>query len=415
LTNRWITKASDVAGNGNDARQKGKRRKKSGPAPTGSVDQRKGRWRARVQIEGRRVSLGLFASESDARSAVAAHRKDFATNRGPTLAEFGVGHLDRRELHGKRGVKDERCMWQLFVCEDPLGQRELSRLISIDAEEWLDRMLRRRIQYAHAHSRNGSQLSRSRIKNALTMINGCLDAAVRMQLAPSNPFRSLRVPARAKGNDVTGDKWHVLDLEGQRRIEGVALSHRYMQVLILFALWTGLRQSEQWNLERADVHLDEQHPWMRIRFGSQSGPVKEQRGDQRARDVFLLPRAAELLRAWLREMPTQMRKSSSRLVFPNHLGERRSKGEPSWWQVAKARAKIPKFFRWHDLRHTCASSLLAGWWGRAWRLEEVKEYLGHSDIKVTQRYARLGASVMKDAVSGTAGRPLRATENEEGE
>jgi len=258
------------------------------------------------------VSLGLFASESEARAAAEAHRKNFAKNRGPTLSEFGVGHLDRRELHGKRGVKDERNMLQLFVCEDPLGQKELSRLGNIDAEEWLDRMLRRRIQYEHAHSRNGRQLSRSRIKNALTMINGGLDAAVRMQLAPGNPFRSLRVPARAKGNDVTGDKWHVLDLEGQRRIEGAVFSHRYMQVLILFALWTGVRQSEQWNLERADVHLAEQHPWMRIRFGSERGPVKEQRGDQRARDVFLLPRAAELLRAWLEEMPKEMRKSSSR-------------------------------------------------------------------------------------------------------
>ena len=58
-----------------------------------------------------------------------------------------------------------------------------------------------------------------------------------------------------------------------------------MHVLILFALSTGLRQSEPWNLERADVHLGEQHPWMRIRSGSQRGPVKEKRGDQRACDV----------------------------------------------------------------------------------------------------------------------------------
>ena len=51
--------------------------------------------------------------------------------------------------------------------------------------------------------------------------------------------------------------------------------------------------------------------------------------------------------------------------------------------------------------------------GRAWRLEEVKEYLGHSDIKVTQRYARLGASVMKDAVSETMGRPTEESGDEQ--
>ena len=51
--------------------------------------------------------------------------------------------------------------------------------------------------------------------------------------------------------------------------------------------------------------------------------------------------------------------------------------------------------RWHDLRHTCASSLVAGWWGHAWRLEEVKEVLGHSSIVVTQRYTHLSRSEIR--------------------
>jgi integrase len=57
---------------------------------------------------------------------------------------------------------------------------------------------------------------------------------------------------------------------------------------------------------------------------------------------------------------------------------------------ALAASGITRRVRWHDLRHTCASSLVAGWWGgRPWRLEEVREMLGHTSIKVTERYSPL--------------------------
>ena len=58
--------------------------------------------------------------------------------------------------------------------------------------------------------------------------------------------------------------------------------------------------------------------------------------------------------------------------------------------------------RFHDLRHTCASHLVRGTWGRRWSLEEVKEYLGHSSIQVTQRYAHLQDG-LADAAAATAG------------
>jgi len=49
-------------------------------------------------------------------------------------------------------------------------------------------------------------------------------------------------------------------------------------------------------------------------------------------------------------------------------------------------AGLPDVLRFHDLRHTCAALLIAN--GR--HMEEVKEYLGHSTIRVTSdRYGHL--------------------------
>jgi len=57
--------------------------------------------------------------------------------------------------------------------------------------------------------------------------------------------------------------------------------------------------------------------------------------------------------------------------------------------------------RFHDLRHTCASLLIAA--GRS--LQEVKDHLGHSSIRVTSdRYAHLypeARAAMADALDET--------------
>ncbi len=61
---------------------------------------------------------------------------------------------------------------------------------------------------------------------------------------------------------------------------------------------------------------------------------------------------------------------------------------------------------WHDLRHTFASSLVAGWWGRVWGASgEVRDLLGHYSATVTERYAHLAPSALAERRSR---RPTRA-------
>ena len=51
--------------------------------------------------------------------------------------------------------------------------------------------------------------------------------------------------------------------------------------------------------------------------------------------------------------------------------------------------------RFHDLRHSCASMLLS----KGVSLDKIKEWLGHSDINMTMRYAHLNVSVAKNEMA----------------
>ncbi len=69
----------------------------------------------------------------------------------------------------------------------------------------------------------------------------------------------------------------------------------------------------------------------------------------------------------------------------------------------KTVAGITRRVRFHDLRHTCASHLLMGTWGRSWSLDEVRAFIGHSSTATTARYAHLSADHLHKAASMTVG------------
>ncbi len=281
----------------------------------------------------------------------------------------------------------------------------LSGVTRADARTWFSELgARHSSNTKHRHRKR--VLAAQTLRNVLNLVRRAFGDAVEDGLIPSNPFEGLKVH-RSRGAS-TKEKWTVLRPEEQTAaIEAVAAPEKW---IIALALGSGIRQGEQRHLHLCDVTVSGPSPSMVIRFGSDedneegddaSGPTKG--GDPRVVPLFGL--ALQAMRAWLLVLPSFAPENPQGLAFPTRAGKLRSRGKTfrSWRHLEKA---VGRHVRWHDLRHTCASSLVGGWWGgQAWTLEEVRVLLGHSSIAVTEKYAHFASGTVERAAARMAPPP----------
>jgi len=151
----------------------------------------------------------------------------------------------------------------------------------------------------------------------------------------------------------------------------------HLKPLVLLSLNTGMRQGEVFNLDWRDVDL----------INNKLTVVGKTSKSGQTRYIDLNTKAVAVLTNWRRPEERQG------FVFPGQSGERLDNVKKSWAGVL-AEAKIDGF-RWHDLRHTFASRLVM----KNVALNTVRVLLGHSDIKMTLRYAHLAPEATAAAVA----------------
>jgi integrase len=141
-----------------------------------------------------------------------------------------------------------------------------------------------------------------------------------------------------------------------------------LRLLVLIALSTGMRASEIFGLRWSDVMYKE--GLMAVRAKLKGGKMR------------YVPMAPELA-AEIRRYPAVIGEDR---ILPPEPGARsgRQRVEGSFEDLLE-RAKI-KNFRFHDLRHTFASWYMMN----GGDLYELAKILGHSNINMTERYAKLG-------------------------
>ncbi len=345
---------------------------------SGSVDLVRGRWRVRVSTPMGRKTVGFYDTQEEA-EAVRDATVEALREAVPrlTVAEYGDRWLKMRALAGVvRDVENEISRWNNYVAGDRIAAMALANVKARDVEGLAFRIVAKGLSVPTAIA-------------AVQVLRGMFHEAVRDGKARANPCLGARMPKDRR----TEEAATILHPEQQSALLR-ALDDRH-RPLVAFALGTGLRAGEVAALRREDVHADGPRPFVYVRFGgAPDAPPK----NGKARTVALFGIGLEAAQIALATKGP----NRHRLLFPAPRGGFRSKEHLLRWDVwCAAKKAIGVDLRWHDLRHTCATSLICGWWGRRWELSEVREQLGHADIQTTMRYTHIVPSALLDAAEGT--------------
>ena len=379
---------------------------------------RDGRLRTRLTTRSGRRSLGIVGTREEGDAILAAARTELLeASYAPalTLRAWGTRFPDRLEQEGIRGIATERSRWAVHIDRSPLADMPLASIARREVIDWLDNLCAKRAADKRGHRR----LSKQTVQNTLNLLRTAFKAARARGMIASNPAEEVDVPIRIAA---TEEPWTYLLLHEQHAIMKCAAIPLHDRLMMKFAIGTGLREGEQFNLQIRDVRVTGEHPEVTVRYGSKGKGTK----NAKIRRVPLFGMGFEAAREWLGLLTSYAPSNPQELMFPGRTGARRQRGKhlhvtrrvdgkprpinPLPEYLASAGIVLEhrhdrRPVRWHDLRHTCAASLVSGMWGRRWSLEEVKGLLGHSSVTVTERYAHLADSALRTAAAETLHKP----------
>lgn len=370
-----------------------------------------GHFRLRMQI-GKRKIRGTFATAREAAAMRDAAKREIADETvtpidGQSIVMLGPTFLRRRE--GNRGIATERQRWGTHVATAAFASRPVETVVRRDILDWLDELKARMTAHKWG-TREKTPLSLQTRRHCLNLLRKFFVWAIDREYVLANPTAGVTIE-REDGDEDDGyqEGWY-LDATDQRDLLACwdkldNAKHRAEKSIAAFAIATGLRQGEQWCLHLADVVVDGPEPHVVVLYGSYDAKGKRfrspkgKKGEKKKRIVPLWGPGLQAGKAWLAVLPTYAPKNPLGLMFPTERGalRGRSKKPRSWASVIEGFRTIPRLGRriwWHLFRHTTASSMVAGWWGRRWSLDDTRSILGHSSVTVTERYAHLAGSVV---------------------
>jgi len=256
---------------------------------------------------------------------------------------------------------------QLKWWEEQIGDVRLSELSTSLISEQRD-LLSRTI------TNRKKPMSPARVNRYMAALSTALNTSIReWEWMEDNPMRKI-----SKLKEPRGRVRYLSDEERERLLDACKDSaNTNLYLIVVLALSTGARQQEIWDLRWSDVNLIKGL----ITFS-------ETKNDE-FRSVPLKGHPLKLLLEHSR-----IRRDDSDIVFPSKKNPAVSYDFRNPWKKALVVAEVEDF-RWHDLRHSCASYLAMN----GVQMRTIAEILGHKTLSMVQRYTHLNAEHLSDAIS----------------
>mgnify|MGYP000250607451 CR=1 FL=1 len=239
-----------------------------------------------------------------------------------------------------------------------IGDKPLIRIRAVD----VDRFKAQRM----------SELSPVSVNIQLRTLRSAFNHAVRWEMIPRNPFagvQMIRIPEKPPA---------YLSREQFRQLCD-CIGDSWIRPIVVFAVYTGMRQGEILHLEWSQVDMARRvvHVTSTATFKTKAGKRRNVPLNQAAMDV-LESRPQEHSRVFIYNRKP-IRRDSLTLAFKRFVRQ----------------AGLPESIHFHSLRHTFASWLVQD----GVSLYQVARLLGHANTRTTEIYAHLQPETMHDVVA----------------
>jgi integrase len=241
---------------------------------------------------------------------------------------------------------------------------------------------------------NAGEMSGGTAHKIATTLSSIMSEAVELGWASANPC------SRARGLPSSKPSRKAAFLTRSEIEALIAATDPRYQLLIRCAAFTGLRQSELFALRRR--HVNEMHGRVRvedaIKAWQQGEPVFGDTKSGKGRTVGLEPELRQQLSDHLAQLG-----GSDALIFTKDDGGpiRETSWRRNFWVPAIKQALPGRDVTFHDLRHCCASMLIAS----GANALEIKEWMGHASIQTTYNtYGHLFEDNVDDLASRLSAR-----------
>jgi integrase len=230
------------------------------------------------------------------------------------------------------------------------------------------------------HDRLDHGLTPSTVHKMHAILHKALSQALKWHMVPRNATEAVKPPRPAP------KEMRPLTVDEARRLLDAAQGDR-LEALYVLAVTTGMRQGELLALRWQDVDMKNGAVSVRRTITRNGGSIEmgEPKTKKSRRSIRLTPRAIEALEAHLEHQLREMgilgdRYEDQGLIFTTSTGRPINPSNLRQKNFARLLkdARLPHI-RFHDLRHTCATLLLA----QGTHPKYVQELLGHATIAIT--------------------------------